>query len=72
MIRVWAAVVSVWALLAIVAVLAWTQRPAQPQARAAPQRLVVLTPNGKRQLVLVQPGGAGPAHATTHTSGAPH
>ena len=34
--RVWATVLSVWAMLAIVAVLAWTHRPAaSPPAQAA-------------------------------------
>lgn len=68
--RVWIAVVSVWAVLAIVAVLAWSYRPPQPPAQAAAQTLVVKTANGKR-VVVVQPGALGVSHATTHTSGAP-
>jgi hypothetical protein len=68
--RVWIAVGSVWAMLLLVAVLAWSYQPARPLAQPAPQRLVVKTVNGKQQLVLVQPA-AGPTHATTHTSGAP-
>jgi hypothetical protein len=66
--RVWTVVLSVWAMLAIVAVLAWTNRPysATPQATSA-QTLVVKGANGKQQLVLVQPT-AGAAHATTSTS----
>jgi len=70
--RVWIAVLSVWAMLAIVAVLAWTHR-AVPAAQppATPQTLVVQTPNGKRQIVILQPGALGASHATTHTSGAP-
>jgi hypothetical protein len=66
--RVWIAVASVWAMLALVAVLAWTY-PAHTLAQASPQTVVVKTVNGKRVLY-VQPA-AGPTHATTHTSGAP-
>ena len=69
--RVWVAVVSVWALLGIVAVLAWTYRPVPALPQATPQTLVVKGANGKQQLVVVQSAAAGPAHATTHTSGAP-
>jgi hypothetical protein len=68
--RVWIAVASVWAMLALVAVLAWSYRPARPLAQPTPQTLVVKTVNGKQQLVLAQPA-AGPTHATTHTSGVP-
>ena len=69
--RVWVAVLSVWALLAMVAVLAWSYHPAAPLPQATPQTLVVKGANGKQQLVVVQGAAAGPAHATTHTSGAP-
>jgi len=70
--RVWVTVLSVWAMLAIVAVLAWSHRPAQTaQPRSVPQTLVVRTPNGKRQIVVLQPGALGASHATTQTSGAP-
>ena len=68
--RVWVAVLSVWVLLAIVAVLAWSHRPlanAQPQTA---RTVVVQTANGKRQVVLLAPA-VGAAHATTHTSGVP-
>jgi len=68
--RVWTVVLSVWAMLAIVAVLAWAHRPvvsSSPQTAA--QTLVVKTVNGKKQLVLVQPGALGATHATTSTSG---
>jgi cyanate permease len=60
--RVWAAVMSVWALLALVAVLAWSRPPtlaAQPGTRTA----VVQTAHGRR-VVLLAPS----AHATTQTS----
>jgi len=69
MTRVWTVVLSVWAMLAIVAVLAWSYRPAVPAPQAAGQTLVVKTVNGKQQLVAVQPGALGAPHATTATSG---
>ena len=70
--RVWTVVLSVWAMLAIVAVLAWTHRLAPVAApQSIPQTLVVKGANGKQQLVVVQPGSLGATHATTHTSGAP-
>jgi len=68
--RIWTVVLSVGAMLAIVAVLAWAHRPvATPLPSAAPQTLVVKGPNGKQQLVVVQPGAVGATHATTSTSG---
>jgi len=67
--RVWVVVLSVWAMLAIVAVLAWMHRPA-PAAlpQATPQTLVVTGPNGKRRLVVLQAPSAATTHATTMTS----
>jgi cyanate permease len=64
--RVWTVVLSVWAMLAIVAVLAWTQRPATPFSQASGQTVVVKTVHGKRQLVVLQTAAA--PHATTSTS----
>jgi hypothetical protein len=66
--RVWAAVVSVWAVLVIVAVLAWT-RPATPVAQPQATRtvLVVKSKNGSRRLVVLK-ATAPAAHATTQTS----
>jgi hypothetical protein len=58
--RVWAAVVSVWALLALVAVLAWTRPVVAPQQ--AVSRVVVT--NGTRSRVMFLPS----VHATTQTS----
>jgi hypothetical protein len=59
-------------MLALVAVLAWTHRPAPvAQSAPAPRTLVVQTPTGKQRIVVLQPGALGPAHATTQTSGAP-
>lgn len=69
--RIWIAVGSVWALLGIVAVLAWGYHPVPALPHATPQTLVVKGPNGKQQLVVVQPAATGPTHASTHTSGAP-
>lgn len=61
--RVWASVLAVWALLAVVAVLAWT-RPPTPVAQQGARVVVVHTANGPRRVLL-----APAAHATTHTSG---
>jgi cyanate permease len=61
--RVWASVLSVWALLALVAVLAWT-RPPTPVSQQGGRVVVIHTANGPRR-VLVAPA----AHTTTHTSG---
>ena len=70
--RIWTVVLSVWAMLAIVAVLAWSHRPAPASSpQAAAQTVLVRTPNGKQQLVVLQPGALGASHATTHTSGVP-
>ena len=68
--RVWATVVSVWAVVAIVAVLAWTKvQPQAPVSGTTPTVVVVKGKNGKQRLVVVQ--SAGGAHATTQTSPAP-
>ena len=66
--RIWATVVSVWAVLAIVAVLAWS-RPSAPtaQPQATPTVLIVKGKNGTQKLVVLKATGAA-AHATTHTS----
>lgn len=63
--RVWTVVLSVWAMLAIVTVLAWSHRPAQPASQATPQTIVVKGANGKQQILTVQPSAP---HATTSTS----
>ena len=67
--RVWVVVLSVWAMLAIVAVLAWSSRPCHlfPPA-AAPAVKVVKGPGGKQHLVVLKT----PAHATTATSAVVH
>jgi len=66
--RVWIVVLSVWAMLAIVAVLAWSSRPAAPLAPASAQTLVVKGHGGKQRLVVVK----APPHATTATSAVVH
>ena len=63
--RVWTVVLSVWAMLAIVAALAWTHRPVPLASQAPPQTVVVKGANGKKQVLLVQPAAP---HATTSTS----
>jgi len=64
--RVWVVVLSVWAMLAIVAVLAWSSRPATPIPAASSQTMVVKGPRGKQHLVVLK----APTHATTATSAA--
>ena len=66
--RIWVVVLSVWAMLAIVAVLAWSSRPTAPVPTASAQTMVVKGHGGKQQLVVVK----APAHATTATSGVVH
>jgi cyanate permease len=58
--NVWVTVLSVWALFAVVAVLAWTRQ----QPVAAPQVVVVKGKNGTQNLVVQ---GSAP-QATTRTS----
>ena len=65
--RVWAAVVAVWATLAIVAVLAWSNHPPRPVAAATPQTMVVVKgPHGKRRVMVVRSNAA--PLTMTHTS----
>jgi hypothetical protein len=66
--RVWVVVLSVWAMLAIVAVLAWSSRPATPLPAGSAQTVVVKGHGGKQRLVVVK----APAHARTATSAAVH
>ena len=61
--RVWAAVASLWALLAIVAVLAWSHPPVQPPSGGA----TVVIIKGKKGHAVVLPGAVA-THTTTHTS----
>jgi cyanate permease len=63
--RVWVVVLSVWAMLAIVAVLAWSSRPSTPLPSSSVQNVkVVKGPGGKTHLVVLK----APTHATTATS----
>ena len=67
MYRVWVVVLSVWAMLAIVAVLAWAARPtASASAPLAAQQVLVKGANGKTHLVVLKSS----THATTATSAA--
>ena len=67
MARIWVVVLSVWAMLAIVAVLAWASRPAITAApQIASQQVLVKGPNGKSHLVVLKSS----VHATTATSAA--
>jgi hypothetical protein len=65
--RVWAAVASVWALLAIVAVLAWSHPPVQSPAGGGSSVVVI---KGKQGHAVVLPGAVA-THTTTHTSAPP-
>jgi cyanate permease len=69
---VWATVLSVWALFAVVAVLAWTrQQPPSPSGQI-PGAVIVRGKQGQRQLVLLQGAGTATAtHGTTRTSPVP-
>jgi hypothetical protein len=65
--QVWATLVSVWVVVAIVGFLAWTRPPAAvPQSQVTPARIVVTGRNGVSHVVVVRQ--AAPAHATTQTS----
>jgi hypothetical protein len=68
---VWATVVSVWALFAVVAVLAWTRQQPAGAPQQGPTAAVVVGKNGSRQLVLLPSAASAPAHATTRTSPVP-
>lgn len=64
--NVWATVLAVWALSAVVAVLAWTRQQPAPAAPAS-NVVIVRGKNGVQQRVLV-PSLSGTTHATTRTS----
>jgi cyanate permease len=70
---VWATVLSVWALLGVVAFLAWTrQQPAPARSpQAIPGAVIVKGKNGTTRLVVVSGTGSTAAHATTRTSPVP-
>jgi hypothetical protein len=66
--RIWVVVLSVWAMLAIVAVLAWSSHPSPPLGAGSTQTVVVKGPGGKQHLVILK----APPHATTATSAVAH
>jgi hypothetical protein len=70
--RVWAAVLAVWATIAIVGVLAWSHPQPSVSAQGTSMTVVVQGKNGKRQLarVVALPTGS-PAVASTHSSTVP-
>jgi hypothetical protein len=65
--RVWAAVAATWALLAIVAVLAWSHPPLQSPPSGAAKVVVVKGKHGKAVLL----PSALATHTTTHSSPPP-
>ncbi len=71
--RVWASVISVWAMLAIVGVLAWTRPPTpRPAVQPAATTLILRGKNGATQRVLLVGNATSTAaHATTQTSPPP-
>ena len=70
--RAWAAIVAVWATLAIVAGLAWTRpAPVQQDAQPATTTLVVKSQSGTKRFVVVGSTAATAPHATTQASPPP-
>ena len=71
--RVWATVASVWAMIAIVGVLAWTRPPvSRPLSQPVATTLLIKGKHGTTQRVLVVGSATGTApHATTQTSPVP-
>ena len=70
---VWATVLSVWALFAVVAFLAWTRQQPTPARtpQSVPGAVIVKGKNGTSRLVVVAGTGAATTHATTRTSPVP-
>ena len=70
---VWATVLSVWALLAVVAFLAWTRQQPTPAGTSGsiPGAVLVKNKNGTTSLVVVPGAGSTAPHATTRTSPVP-
>jgi hypothetical protein len=66
--RVWAAVISVWATLAIAAGLAWTWHPATPASSATIPATAGATRTTSAKGAVTVPVSAGAPHATTRTS----
>ena len=61
--RVWSAVAATWALLAIVAALAWSH----PRLQSSPTRGEVVVIKGKKGKAVLLPSGVA-THTTTHSS----
>jgi cyanate permease len=68
--KIWASVLATWALLAVLAVLAWTRPQPTASTQTIPAAVVVKGANGKSSLVVVKGGGT-TSHATTRTSPVP-
>ncbi len=68
---VWATLLSVWALFAVVAVLAWTRQQPAGAPASGPAAVVVKGKNGKSQLVVLPGSSTAATHATTRTSPVP-
>lgn len=70
---VWATVLSVWALFAVVAFLAWTRQQPTPARtpQSVPGAVIVKGKNGTSRLVVVAGTGSTMTHATTRTSPVP-
>ena len=70
---VWATVLSVWALFAVVAFLAWTRQQPTPARtpQSVPGAVIVKGKNGTSRLVVVAGTGSTTTHATTRTSPVP-
>jgi hypothetical protein len=68
--RVWAAVISVWATLAITAGIAWTRHPATPASSAPTPAAVVVngTTLGKGAVTIPVSTASAATHTTTRTS----
>lgn len=68
--RVWTAVISVWATLAIAAGIAWTNHPATPASSAPAAATVAVsgTSGGKGVVTIPVSATAVATHTTTRTS----
>jgi hypothetical protein len=63
--NVWATLLSLWLLFAVIAVLAWTRQ--QP----APSQSPLIVVKGKNGTSMLVPASASATHATTRTSPVP-
>ncbi len=70
---VWASVLSVWALFAVVAFLAWTRQQPVPagSSQSIPGAVIVKGTNGTSRIVVVSGASTTAPHATTRTSPVP-